>query len=60
MSRVSYYNKSFTEHKNNMKMVWSGTRSIINVKNNRLNNIYQIIQNGKVIKNPLDIAQAFN
>ena len=43
-----------------MKKLWSGIRSIINVKNNRLNNISQIVQNGKVIKNPQDIAQAFN
>ena len=59
-SRISYYIEYFTEHKNNMKMLWSGIRSIINAKNNRLNNISQIVQNGKVIKNPQDIAQAFN
>ena len=59
-SRISYYIQYFTEHKNNMKMLWSGIKSIINVKNNRLNNISQIVQNGKVIKNPQDIAQAFN
>ena len=41
-------------------MLWSGIRSTINVKNNRLNNISQIVQNGKVIKNPQHIAQAFN
>ena len=55
-SRISYYNQYFAEHKNNMKKLWSGIRSIINVKNNRLNNISQIVQNGKVIKNPQDIA----
>ena len=59
-SRISYYTQYFTGHKNNMKMLWSGIRSIINVKNNRLNNISQIVQNGKVIKNPQDIAQAFD
>ena len=41
-------------------MFWLGIRSIINVKNNRLNNISQIVQNGKIIKNPPDIAEAFN
>ena len=28
-SRISYYVQYFTEHKNNMKMLWSGIRSII-------------------------------
>ena len=59
-SRISYYNKYFTEHKNNMKMLWSGIRSIINVKNARLNNILQIVQDGKIISNLKEIAQSFN
>ena len=28
-SRINHYNKYFTEHKNNMKMLWTGIRSII-------------------------------
>ena len=51
-SRISYYNKYFTEHKNNMKMLWSGIRYIFNVKNARLNKISQIVQDGKIISNP--------
>ena len=43
-SRTNYHNQYFTEHKNNMKMLWTGIRSIINVKNARLNNISQIIK----------------
>ena len=43
-----------------MKMLWSGIKSIINVKNNRLNSISQLVQNGNAIKNPQDIAQALN
>ena len=31
-SRISYYNKYFIEHKSNMKMLWSGIRSIIKSK----------------------------
>ena len=46
-SRINYYNKYFTEHNNNMKILWTGIRSIINVKSARLNNISQIIQAGK-------------
>ena len=43
-SRTNYHKQYFTEHKNNMKMLWTGIRSIINVKNARLNNISQIIK----------------
>ena len=43
-----------------MKMLWSGIRSIINVKNARLNNISQIVQDGKIVSNPKEIAQSFN
>ena len=51
-SRISYYNKYFTEHKNNMKMSWYSIRSIINVKNAGLNNISQIVQMVKLLAIP--------
>ena len=41
-------------------MLWSGIKCIINIKNNKFYNISQIVQNGKVINNPRDMAQAFN
>ena len=59
-SRISHYNKYFTEHKSNIKMLWSGIRSIIDVRNAKLNNISQIAQDGKIISNPKEIAQSFN
>ena len=59
-SRINYYNKYFTEDKKNMKMLWTGIRSIINVKNARLNNISQIIQAGKTINDPGEMAKSFN
>ena len=31
-SQVNYYNKYFTAHHSNMKMLWTGIRSIINIK----------------------------
>ena len=43
-----------------MKMLWSGIRFIINIKNARLNNISQIVQDGKIISNPKEITQSFN
>ena len=41
-------------------MLWSGIRSIINVKNARLNNISQIVHDGKIISNPKKNAHSFN
>ena len=39
-----------------MKTLWSGIRSLINVKNARLNNISQIVQDGKINSDPTEIA----
>ena len=58
-SKINYYNKYFTEHKNNMKMPWTSIHFIINVKSTRLNNMYQIIQAGKTINDPGEIAKFF-
>ena len=43
-----------------MKMLWSGIKSILNIKTDIFYNISQIVHNGKVINNPRDMAQAFN
>ena len=48
------------KQKNKMKILWSGIGSIINVTNARLNNISQIVQDGKIISNPTEIALSFN
>ena len=59
-SKVDYYKKYFTEHRDNIKMLWNGIRSIINVQTSKFNNISQIIQNGQIIKNPKDISESLN
>ena len=43
-----------------MKMLWSGIRSIINIKNNKFHNISQIVQNGVAINDPKETAKVFN
>ena len=43
-----------------MKMLWSGIRSIINIKSEKMFNISQLVQNGKVVQDPKQIAQIFN
>ena len=59
-SKVDHYKKYFTECRDNIKMLWNGIRSIINVQNSKFNNISQIIQNGQIIKSPKDIAESLN
>ena len=59
-AKVDYYKKYFTEHRDNIKMLWNGIRSIINIQNSKFNNISQIIQNGQIVKNPEDIAESLN
>ena len=43
-----------------MKMLWSGIRSIINIKSKKFCNISQIVNNGEFIQNPKEIAKIFN
>ena len=59
-SEIHYYKKYFTEDRDNIKMLWNGIRSIINVQNSKFNNISQFIQNGQTIKYPKDIAESLN
>ena len=59
-SKIKYYNFYFTEHKSNMKMLWSGIRSIISIKNKKMFNISQLVHNGKVVQDPKQIAKIFN
>ena len=48
-SKIKHYNQYLTNHKSNMKKLWSGIESIINIKNNRLHTISQIVHDGQVI-----------
>ena len=43
-----------------MKKLWSGIKSIINIKNNRLHTISQIVHNGQVINKLTEMANVFN
>ena len=59
-SRNDYYNNYFNTHKNNMKKLWSGIRSIINVSSKSGYCISQLIQDGKEIDDPKTMANIFN
>ena len=60
-SREAYYNQYFLTHKDNMKKLWSGIRSIINIKHKTTLNISQLVMDGTVnVTDPKHIASAFN
>ena len=58
-SRNDYYNNYFNTHKSNMKKLWSGIRSIINVSSKSGYCISQLIQDGKEIDDPKTMANIF-
>ena len=59
-NKIKYYNQYFTDHKCNMKKLWSGIKSIININNNRLHTMSQIVHDGQVINKPTEMANVFN
>ena len=51
---------NFTGHKSNMKMLWSGIHSIINVKSNVGTSISSLNQNGVKVEEPKIMANIIN
>ena len=43
-----------------MKMLWTGIRSISNIKSKQFYNISQLVQNGETVQNSKEIAKIFN
>ena len=59
-SRAAYHQRYFQSHKDNMKKLWSGIRSIINIKQNCGFQVSQLMVEGSQINDPQKIASAFN
>ena len=59
-SKKLHYASYFNENKNNMKKIWDGIRSIVNIKNTISPKVAQINDNGKIIDTPEEIASTFN
>ena len=59
-SKKEYYLRYFDDNKNNIRNIWKGIRSIINIKNTVSPKITQLSTNGNIIDNPLDVANTFN
>ena len=60
-NRVEYFKNYFNTNKNNMKKLWAGIRSIVNVGENKCGiQISHLTQDGKEINDPQQMANIFN
>ena len=59
-SKIDYYNHYFVEHQSNMMRLWTGIKSIINIKSKQFYNISWLVQNGEIFQNSKEIANIFN
>ena len=59
-SGAAYHQRYFQSHKDNVKKLWSGIRSIINIKQNCGFQVSQLMVDGSQITDPQKIASAFN
>ena len=60
-SKIQYYENYFQKNTANMKNLWTGIKAIINTKSkSSLQNISQLVVDGKTHTDPQDIANMFN
>ena len=59
-NKSDYFKNYFLCNKNNMKKVWSGIRSIINISKVKADYILSILDSGKTVDNPCAIANIIN
>ena len=60
-SKIKYYQNYFEKHKTNMKMLWTGIKSIVNVKSKtQFSPISHLVNNGTRINDPVKMANIFN
>ena len=59
-SKNDHYEQYFTKHKSNMKMLWSGIRSIINCKSDAGSNISCLHHDGIKVDESKKMANIFN
>ena len=59
-NKIEYYNRYFTFHNSNMKKMWSGIRSIINMNKKAGFSISHLTHSGKEINGPMKMANSFN
>ena len=59
-SKKIYYNNYFNKYSSDMKKMWKGIRSIVNIKQSTAPQITQLNINGKLVNNPVGIAEKVN
>ena len=50
----------FQENQNNVKETWKGIRKLINVSKKRTTKINKLVENGKELTNPVEMADILN
>ena len=58
--KENYYQSFFENNKTNSKKIWSGIRSILNMKNTKASNKYSLLIDKVLTTNEKDIANNFN
>jgi len=60
-SKTNYFHNYFNNNSKNMKLLWSGIKSIINIKNSQVNVVNKLKDsNGNITTDPADMASRFN
>ena len=59
-AKKHYFNLFFEENQNNVKQTWKGIRNLINVSKKSSTNIKKIVDNGKEITDPKEMADIIN
>ena len=60
-SKKKYFHDFFQRHESNLKMLWSGIRSTVNIRNkSNLTLISQLKYNGTCVNDPLKVGNFFN
>ena len=60
LSKKNYYGKYFEKHTNNIKKIWQGIKTIVNIKSKNYNSPTSIEVGNKLVTNPIDICNNFN
>ena len=59
-TKMDHFQRYFETNKTNMKMLWSGIGSIVNVKTkSQLSQISHLLENGKQVDDPVKMANMF-
>ena len=59
--KIKYFQSYFEKNKTNMKMLWTGIKSIVNVKaKNQISQISHLLDNGSQVNDPVKMANIFN